>query len=433
MQPQPIPSSLILRLTTLALMLTIIAGGIIAGSLGTRASHTQLPGSPTISGCHLFPANNIWNYNISHLPLRPRSANYIKALNTDTLQHDFGYPNFAGFPYVVVSGAQPKVPVHFRYASESDPGPYPIPPDAPIEGRTDRHVLVLDRGTCKLYELWESSHQSDGSWNAGSGAIFDLNSNRLRPHGWTSADAAGLPILPGLVRYDEVAAGAIKHALRGAIRITQNRYLWPARHTDGANADSYALPFGLRLRLKSSVNISSFPSQSRVILTALRHYGMFVADKGGSNWYSIALSGAPDPHWNKSDLVALTRVHASDFEVVNESSLQVSPDSGQTRAGVTATSPTPVPTPRPTKAPTVSPLASPVPTTATVLTREEVVGSDNSKVSKTSGGGWTNMPLFILAGLTFLLSLTILGIRHRNSRKRTVRHSLRTPPPVNGQ
>ncbi len=396
MQPQPIPSSLILRLTTLALMLTIIAGGIIAGSLGTRASHTQLPDSPTISGCHLFPANNIWNYNISHLPLRPRSANYIKALNTDTLQHDFGYPNFAGFPYVVVSGAQPKVPVHFRYASESDPGPYPIPPDAPIEGRTDR-------------------------------------SNRLRPHGWTSADAAGLPILPGLVRYDEVAAGAIKHALRGAIRITQNRYLWPARHTDGANTDSYALPFGLRLRLKSSVNISSFPSQSRVILTALRHYGMFVADKGGSNWYSIALSGAPDPHWNKSDLVALTRVHASDFEVVNESSLQVSPDSGQTRAGVTATSPTPVPTPRPTKAPTVSPLASPVPTTATVLTREEVVGSDNSKVSKTSGGGWTNMPLFILAGLTFLLSLTILGIRHRNSRKRTVRHSLRTPPPVNGQ
>src|SRR6266487_385791 len=360
MQPQPIPSSLILRLTTLALMLTIIAGGIIAGSLGTRASHTQLPDSPTISGCHLFPAHNIWNYNISH-------------------------------------------------------------------------VLVLDRGTCKLYELWESSHQSDGSWNAGSGAIFDLNSNRLRPHGWTSADAAGLPILPGLVRYDEVAAGAIKHALRGAIRITQNRYLWPARHTDGANTDSYALPFGLRLRLKSSVNISSFPSQSRVILTALRHYGMFVADKGGSNWYSIALSGAPDPHWNKSDLVALTRVHASDFEVVNESSLQVSPDSGQTRARVTATSPTPVPTPRPTKAPTVSPLASPVPTTATVLTREEVVGSDNSKVSKTSGGGWTNMPLFILAGLTFLLSLTILGIRHRNSRKRTVRHSLRTPPPVNGQ
>src|SRR6266699_3938992 len=216
---------------------------------------------------------------------------------------------------------------------------------------------------------------------------------------WSSIGAHANCMNCGKALTNQMAAG-----MRGAIRITQNRYLWPARHTDGANTDSYALPFGLRLRLKSSVNISSFPSQSRVILTALRHYGMFVADKGGSNWYSIALSGAPDPHWNKSDLVALTRVHASDFEVVNESSLQVSPDSGQTRAGVTATSPTPVPTPRPTKAPTVSPLASPVPTTATVLTREEVVGSDNSKVSKTSGGGWTNMPLFILAGLTFLLS-----------------------------
>ncbi len=283
--------------------------------------------TPTIGGCQIFPANNIWNHDISNLPLHPKSANYIQALQTDQLQNDFGHPGFAGFPYVVVPGTQPKVPVHFYDASESDPGPYPIPPNAPIEGRADRHVLVLDSGTCKLYEIAPGVHQSDGSWRAESGAIFDLNSNRLRPDGWPSADAAGLPILPGLVRYDEVAAGVIKHALRGAIPITQDSYLWPARHTDGTSEDPNVPPEGLRLRLKSSVDISSFPSQSRVILTALKHYGMFVADRGGGDWHNIALSGAPGRRWEDSDLASLMRIHGSDFEAVDESSLQVSHDS----------------------------------------------------------------------------------------------------------
>jgi hypothetical protein len=247
----------------------------------------------TIGGCQRFPDNNIWNHDISHLPVDPNSANYITNIGRNaSLYNEFGKGR--GMPYNIVSDTQPYVPIHFiLYGHESDPGPYPIPPNALIEKNSDRHVLVVDSQTCKLYELWKGSRQPNGSWNAGSGAVFDLNSNDLHPQDWTSADAAGLPILPGLVSYDEVASGAITHALRFSVTHTQAAFLWPARHLASSNTDPNLPPMGLRLRLKASVNISTFSPQSRIILTALQHYGMFVADNSPISW---EIFGAPDDH-----------------------------------------------------------------------------------------------------------------------------------------
>ncbi len=291
--------------------------------------------SSSIGSCPLFPSNNIWNYDISQLPVDPNSANYIASIGLTGQLHGYfgaqvkGYAP-PGIPYVIVPGTQPFVPVHFAYANESDPGPYPIPPNAPIEGgpnsNGDRHVIVVDRGTCKLYEMFNSFLQKDGSWNASSGAVWNLRSNQLRPEYWTSADAAGLPILAGLARYDEVTSGIITHALRFTVTSSQDSFLWPVRHFASSNSNPDLPPMGLRLRLKASVNISSFPPESRVILTALQHYGMFVADNGPNSW---VVSGAPDKRWNNVDLSSLGNIHGSDFEVVNESALQVSPDSGQ--------------------------------------------------------------------------------------------------------
>lgn len=371
-------------LNLLTMLLLVLAPALIFSIFGANNTSIYIA---SIGGCQIFPANNIWNYDISHLLVHRNSANYIKTIATDKLQNDFG-AHFSGFPYIVVSRTQPYVPVHFHYADESDPGPYPIPLNAPIENRSDRHVIVVDSATCKLYEMFASYPQTDGSWKASSGAIWNLRSNALRPNGWTSADAAGLPILAGLVRYDEVAAGLITHALRFAVANPQNTYVWPARHTDGPNHSPNSLPEGLRLRLKASVDISSFPPQSRVILTALKHYGMFLADSGESNGHNIALSGAPDRHWNESDLATLTRIHASDFEAVDESSLQVSPDFGQARATVTSL----IPTRRPTIVYTASPLSWPTPTNATVPSWVEVTESDKSR-GNNAGGGWISLPL----------------------------------------
>ena len=282
-----------------------------------------------ISNCQIFPANNIWNYDIAHLPVHPHSANYIANIGrNNSLSPDFGNGTW-GIPYNIVSVTQPYVPIHFNlYGSESDPGPYPIPLNAFVEHGSDRHVLVVDSRTCKLYELWEGFRRPDGSWEAGGGAIFDLNSNGLRPNRWASADAAGLPITPGLVRYDEVAAGAIKHALRVVLNHPRHTYLWPARHTDGPSSDPNAAPEGLRLRLKASVNISSFSRDNQVILTALKQYGMFVADTDTGST-KLQIPGAPDSRWNEKDLANLRKIHASDFEAVDESALQVSPGSAQ--------------------------------------------------------------------------------------------------------
>ena len=309
--------------------------------LAATAGVPALAGPPTIAGCQVFPGDNIWNTMVDDLPLHPLSATFIDTIGPQTVVHpDFGSGQWdggpIGIPSVVVPGNQPKVAVSFDYADQSDPGPYPIPPDAPIEGGSgssgDRHVLVLDQEHCLLYETWSSYPAAGGSWQAGSGAIFDLSSNLLRPDSWTSADAAGLPILPGLVRYDEVAAGEITHALRFTAPQTRREYVWPGRHyASNLTASSYP-PMGLRFRLRKDFDISGFSSPVKTILTALKQYGMILADNG-SAWY---LSGVPDPHWDDDTLVTeLRRLKGADFEALDSSSLMVNSDSGQT-AGAAA-------------------------------------------------------------------------------------------------
>jgi hypothetical protein len=299
---------------------------------------------PTIGGCPIFPANNIWNTPIDTMPVSTRSDDYIASIGANTSLHpDFGEPYLVsggltpiGIPYIIVPGSQARVPVQFNYDSESDPGPYPIPPDAPIEGVPDwninhdgdRHILVLDRDNCVLYETFYSWPNSDGSWSAGSGAVFDLNSNELRPDGWTSADAAGLPILPGLVRYDEVAAGVVNHAIRFTADDTRNEYVWPARHKASSLTDQRYPPLGQRFRLKSNVDISGFSQPTRVILQAMKKYGIILADNG-SNWF---ISGTGDDRWDNDTLVGEFRqLKGSDFEAVDVSSLMIAPNSGQAR------------------------------------------------------------------------------------------------------
>jgi len=309
--------------------LVVLVGMLLAPAGGARAESPPVP-------CALFPADNVWNRDISGLPVHPLSSTYVASIGASVGLHpDFGTvyagaPN--GIPYTVVAGDQRRVPVTFRYADESDPGPYPIPRHAPIEGgrrsRGDRHVLVVQAGTCGLYELFAAhARRHARRWTAGSGAFWDLGSNALRPADWTSADAAGLPILPGLVRYEEVASGAVRHALRVTVSRTQRAYLWPARHQAGASDDTSLPPMGLRLRLKAGVDISGFSATNQVILTALQRYGMFVADNGGS-WF---ISGVPDARWSDDDLHLLGRITGADFEAVDESGLIVDSDSGQVR------------------------------------------------------------------------------------------------------
>ena len=291
---------------------------------------------PQVASCPVLPADNAWNARVDALPRHPNSDAYISTLGTTRGIHpDFGtvYEGAPiGIPYVTVPGTQPRVPVSFDYEDESDPGPYPIPADAPIEGGADsdgdRHVLVVDRDNCVLYELYYAYRQANGSWTAGSGAVYDLRSNALRPAGWTSADAAGLPIFPGLVRFDEVAAGEIAHALRFTAQQTQDTYLWPARHEASSLTGAQYPPMGLRVRLKASFDMSTFSPQVQVILTALKRYGMILADNG-SSWF---VSGVPDSRWNDDVLVGeLGRVKGSDFEAVDMDSVMVTPNSGATR------------------------------------------------------------------------------------------------------
>jgi hypothetical protein len=276
-----------------------------------------------VAGQQVFPSDNPWNTDISRFPVDPNSDTLIASIGLTTGLHpDFGtvYNNAPnGIPYVVVPGTQPLVPITFtEYGDESDPGPYPIPPNAPVEGgldsNGDRHLLVVDPDHGKLYELYHAYPNGDGSWNAGCGAIFDLNSNALRPDGWTSADAAGLPIFPGLVRYDEVVLqGAVTHAFRFTVQRTRRAYVYPARHYASSSTDPALPPMGMRVRLNAGFDISGFTPNLQVILRAMQTYGMFVADNG-SNWY---VSGAPEPRWNDDELVSgFRRVHGSDFEVV---------------------------------------------------------------------------------------------------------------------
>ena len=272
---------------------------------------------------------------MDRLPVDPQSAAYVTGIGPAAGLHaDFGSGTWdggpIGIPYTAVPGPVPGVAVSFDYADESDPGPYAIPPDAAIEGGPDgagdRHVLVLDQDNCTLYELWNASPQPDGSWQAGSGAIFDLRTYTLRPAGWTSADAAGLPVLPGLVRYDEAAGGTINHALRFTVPNTRRAYVWPARHYASSSTNADLPPMGQRFRLRADFDISGFSPINQAILRALKHYGMMLADNG-SRWY---LSGAPDERWDNDDLHLLrTRVHGADFEAVDASALMISAGSGQ--------------------------------------------------------------------------------------------------------
>jgi hypothetical protein len=294
------------------------------------------PGAPvpglgagaSLEGARLFPDDNPWNRDVSADPVDAASATLIAACGQRNLHPDFGTVwNGApiGIPYVVVTGQQPRVPVTFDYASESDPGPYPVPPDAPVEGGSgangDRHVLIIDRDNWVLYELFAARPVDGGTrWHAGSGAIFDLRSNALRPAGWTSADAAGLPILPGLVRYDEVVLqGEIRHALRFTCPTTRRAYVPPARHWASARTDANLPPMGMRVRLRADFDVSGFPPAVQVILRAMKTYGMFLADNG-SGWF---VSGAPDARWNDDELGALKRVPSSAFEVVRMDGLVV--------------------------------------------------------------------------------------------------------------
>jgi hypothetical protein len=271
---------------------------------------------PIVGKCPVFPPNNPWNTNISGFPVDPNSADYIASISAEGdeyLHADFGENPDYGIPYVVVDNSQPYVPITFTaYGDQSDPGPYPIPPDAPVESGGDRHVLVVNRSRCILYELYVGVYNGVG-WNAASGAVFDLTSNALRPEGWTSADAAGLPIFPGLVRYDEVASGVINHALRFTVENTQRAYMHPATHYASDDEDPDLPPMGLRLRLRANYNISGYTGMSRTILQALRTYGMIVADNGTS-WF---ISGATDSRWDDEDLDQLKEVPGDAFEVVD--------------------------------------------------------------------------------------------------------------------
>lgn len=314
---------------------------VVFGALLLVHASAAIAQSPVIGGCPVFPPDNIWNTPIDRLPVDPRSRDYVASIGADVHLHpDFGAGLYEGaplgIPYAVVPMNQPKVAIHFRKfgdeepaGEESDAGPYPIPRNAQIEGgpnsKDDRHVLVVQQGSCTLFELYKAVPNRDGSWNAVSAARFDLESHELRIDGHTSADAAGLPILPGLVRYEEVAAGDIRHALRFTTPRTRKAYLWPARHFASDSKDDALPPLGQRFRLRGDFDVSGFSPANQVILRALQTYGMFLADNG-SPWF---LSGAPHPSWNNDQLRELRRVKGSDFEAVDISSLMRDPNSGQ--------------------------------------------------------------------------------------------------------
>jgi len=298
----------------LAIALAVAAWPLpIAGASRTHgAAH-----GPHEYGCPMLPAGNALNEDISKAPLNPLSNAYIASIGASLHLHaDFGTNPSYGIPYVVVGPHQPRVPIHFsEYGAESEPGPYPVPLNAPVEGAGeagDRHVLVLQTHACKLYELY-SARRAGAGWEAGSGAVFNLRSNALRPEGWTSADAAGLPILPLLARYPEVRAGAIEHALRVTVARTQRGYIHPATHLASSSTDASLPPMGLRLRLKASFDLAGYHGQALVILHALKRYGLIVADNG-SSWY---ISGASDARWSDVDLDQLKRVPGSAFEAIS--------------------------------------------------------------------------------------------------------------------
>jgi len=297
---------------------------------------------PAIGTCPVFPANSIWNTRVDQLPVHPSSSTWVNTIGAANGVHaDFGAGMWnggpIGIPFVSVPGTQTKYPATFLYQSESDTGPYAIPLSAPIEGGSastgDRHASSIDTENCILYEIYRAFPQAS-SWKGDSGAIYNLQSNALRPSTWTSADAAGLPIFAGLVRYDEIASGEIKHAIRFTVPKTQRAYVWPARHYASSLTGAQYPPMGARFRLRGDFNISGYSAVNRIILTAMKRYGIMLADNG-SAWY---ISGAPDPRWNDSDLHALGNVKGTDWQAVDVSPLMIDPNSGQAlQSGVAVT------------------------------------------------------------------------------------------------
>jgi hypothetical protein len=311
-----------------------LAAGLVPVSMPTAAAGTPLPGAPN---CPIFPADNVWNTRVTSLPVNSHSAQWLASMDSSTtdLHPTFGPSTTTtstatpyGIPYTVVSPSHPLVSIAFTYATQSDPGPYPFGSDTRIEGGPtstgDRHAIMVNPATCTLYELWDARYSPTGS-TAGSGAIWNLESNALRPAGWTSADAAGLPILPGLVRYDEVQDGQITHAIRMTAEVTDTAYIWPARHEAGSVSTPNYPPMGARFRLKSTFDISGYSPQARVVLRAMQQYGLILADNG-SNWY---FQGTANAAWPISLIDELKTIPASAFQAVDESSLMVTPNSGQ--------------------------------------------------------------------------------------------------------
>lgn len=305
---------------------------VLAAAPALAGTSRNLPGT----SCPAFPANNVWHADVSRLPVHPRSAQWLSRMSpTSKLHPDFG-PSYGaqsvpyGIPITYVSGTHAKVSVRFDYASESDRVGYPLGSDTQVEGGQwtsgDRHTVVVDRTYCRVYETW-ATRRSGSAWLAGSGATWNLKSNALRPAGWTSADAAGLPILPGLLRYDEVAAGSVDHAIRFTTDVTDRLYLWPARHHAGSVSDHSYPPMGARFRLKASFPISSYRADTQVVLRAMKRYGLMLADNG-SPWY---FQGTADSRWASAMLDQLKRIPASAFEAVNQASLRVDPNSAAVR------------------------------------------------------------------------------------------------------
>jgi hypothetical protein len=299
------------------LKILIISFFIFSCKKANENDITQTTEGGSLGDLQIFPSDNAWNSDISRVNADPNSDNIIAGIGNEVHLHpDFGtvWENAPiGIPYNLTGKDQPLKSITFQYNSESDPGPYPIPPDALVESGSDRHIIVIDTFNLRLYELFSATRNKDNSWNAGSGAVYDLSSNALRPDYWTSADAAGLPIFPGLVRYDEVVEkGEINHALRFTVQNTRNAFIHPATHAASNSSNVNYPPMGMRVRLKAGFDISAFSPHIQVILKALKKYGMFVADNG-SNWY---ISGAPDSRWDDDELGELKTIAGKNFEVV---------------------------------------------------------------------------------------------------------------------
>ena len=314
--PIPEPRTRRTQPTTRPRRIRSVLIGALALVVGTGGSTVAAP--PPTSNCPLFPDTNVWNKRVDDLPVADNSRRLIGTIGRDRPLHpDFGEYLGYGIPYNVVDASTPRRTVEFLYDDESDHVQYPIPKGPQVEAGSDRHLLMWDTEACMLYELFDARKRSDG-WHAGSGAVWDLTSNHLRPNGWTSADAAGLPILPGLVRFEEIQAGAIRHAIRFTAPMTRNRHIYPARHHAGVGSELYLPPMGLRVRLRRGFDIGDFSPRVRIILRAMRNYGMILADNG-SPWY---FSGTSDLRWSDDELNELKSLRGDDFVVVDTSELR---------------------------------------------------------------------------------------------------------------